>query len=310
MTTATALPPGTWGYPSLRQHLAARFPGQRIRKLCLHAGFSCPNLDGTIARGGCSYCNNEGFAPGLIDADDLRRQWDRGRRALRRRHRRVDGFIAYFQSFSGTHADPQRLRQLYDPLPDCFPECLGASISTRPDCVPDGVLDHLAELAARLPLLHLELGLQSDRDAVLRALNRGHDLACFLDAVDRAAARGLELCAHLMLGLPGEGADAPERLGALMAALPVASVKVHNFHVMADTPLERAWRRGRVRGIDRGPYLAACGRLIRRLRPDQYVQRVIADAPERILRSGAWCHDKQGFLVDLRRQLVTPTSTR
>ena len=288
----------------MREYLAARFPGQRIRKLCLHAGFTCPNLDGTVARGGCSYCNNEGFAPGLVDAADLRRQWDRGRAALRRRHRRVDGFIAYFQSYTATHARIERLRALYDPLPDCLPECVGASISTRPDCVADPVLDHLAELAGRLPLLHLELGLQSDRDAVLRTLNRGHDVACWLDAVARAAARGLEICAHVILGLPGEGADAPERLGRLLAAQPVAAVKIHNFHVMAGTPLERAWRRGRVQAIGREAYLDACARLIARLRPDQYLQRVIADAPARILRSGAWCHDKQGFLRRLAPRLV------
>ena len=291
---------GTWGYRSFREYLARRFPGRRIRKLCLHAGFTCPNIDGRVARGGCSYCNNEGFAPRLCSAGDLRRQWDRGRAAPRRRHRRVDGFIAYFQSFSGTYADLASLRRIYDPVPAAYPECVGLAIGTRPDCVADPVLDYCAGLAARLPHFSLELGLQSDRDAVLRTLNRGHDVACFLDAVDRAARRAIPLCAHVILGLPGEGADAPERLGRLLSRLPVRFVKVHNFHVMRDTPLERAYLRGDLRAPPAAAYIAMVTRLIAELRDDQYLERVIADAPAHILRSGAWCHDKQAILQRMR----------
>lgn len=290
---------GAWGFRSYRQHLAERFGGRRIRKLCLQAGFTCPNLDGTVAKGGCAWCDNRGFSPGLA-LPALERQWERGRDALRRRHRRVDGFIAYLQSFSNTYAPAERLRALYARFPAGFPECVGLSVGTRPDCVPDAVLDLLAETAQRT-FTTLELGLQSDRDAVLRRMNRGHSVAQFLDAVRRAAARRLELCAHVILGLPGEGDDAPERLGTLLAGLPVGSVKIHNLHVMRGTPLERM----RLPELPRGAYVDRAARLIARLRPDQALQRVVADAPDAILASGGWCHDKQGVLADLRRRLAS-----
>lgn len=289
---------GAWGYRSYREHLADRFGAEkRIRKCCLQAGFSCPNLDGSRGRGGCTYCNNAGFAPGLADAGALRRQWDRGRDALRHRHGSVDGFIAYFQSFSNTHAPVDELHQLYDPFPIAYPECVGVAIGTRPDCVPDPVLDLIADIGQRT-MCSLELGLQSDQDAVLRRLNRGHTVAEFHDAVDRAASRDIELCVHLILGLPGEGDDAPERMGRLMASLPVQSIKIHNLHRMSGTAMAREPERWPM--PERPAYLEGVLRLLNQLRPDQCVQRLIADAPDRLLVGGVWAHDKQRFLADLR----------
>ncbi len=301
-----SLPAGSWGYPSFRERLAGRFPGLAIRKLSLHAGFTCPNLDGTLSRGGCSYCNNRGFVPAAASSRaDLRRQWDAGRARLRQRYGKTDGFIAYFQAYSNTYAPPERLREIYDPVPLAYPECLGASLGTRPDCLQDGVLDELERLARRT-FLTVEIGLQSDRDEVLHALRRGHSRAQFLDAVDRAAGRGFEMCVHLILGLPGEGPDAPERMGDLMAALPVQSVKLHNLHIMKGTAMAEPFRRGLLRPPSRREYLSAAARFIRRLRPDQFLQRVVADAPEGVLLSDPWCHGKQDFLADLRRELAAP----
>jgi radical SAM protein (TIGR01212 family) len=208
----------------------------------------------------------------------------------------VDGFIAYFQSFSNTYAPLPDLQRLYDRVPDELPECVGLSIGTRPDCVPGPVLDFLDDLGHRT-FLTLELGLQSDRDFVLRRIHRGHDVACFLDAVARARDRGFELCAHVILGLPGEGEDAPERMGRLLAALPVQSVKVHNLHVLRGTPMELTHRAGALPLPSRAWYLEAVGRLLHELRPDQAVQRLIADAPDRLLIGPDWCHDKQGLLA-------------
>jgi radical SAM protein (TIGR01212 family) len=238
----------------------------------------------------------------LASLEQLRAQWDRGRQALRRRYGAVDGFIAYFQAFSNTDAPLAALRQLYDPLPTGLPECCGLSISTRPDCVPDPVLDYLAAKAAD-SYLCLELGLQSASDRVLRRYNRGHSVAECIDAVERAAARGLELCVHVMLGLPGEEADAAVRLGRLLAGLPVRSIKVHNFHIMRGTPLARAHDAGSCPAPSRDAYRTMLGHLLAELRPDQCLQRVIADAPDRLLVSDGWCHDKQGFLAQVAADL-------
>jgi len=302
-TAAEAEPSSRWGYRSYRDHLAARFPGLCVRKLCLDAGFSCPNIDGTVARGGCTYCSNRGFVPGGSSRRiDLRGQWDAGRAWLRHRYRRVDAFIAYFQAYTNTHASLDRLRELYDPLPTSLPECVGVSISTRPDCLPDPALDYLA-LLARRTWLTVEIGLQSDRDAVLAAFNRGHGVADFRDAVARAAERGFELCAHVMLGCPGEGDDAPERLGDLLGSLPVSTVKIHNLHVMRGTALAQVFRAGQLVVPDQAHWLDLVARCLTRLRPDQAAQRVIADAPRRLLLSDPWCRDKQGFLRVLRPKL-------
>jgi radical SAM protein (TIGR01212 family) len=289
---------GAWGYRSYREHLRDRFPGRRIRKLCLQAGFTCPNRDGTRGHSGCTFCDNAAFAPGL-GFPSLQVQWDKGRTALRERHGAVDGFIAYFQSFSNTYAPVADLQRVYDRASEQLPECVGIAIGTRPDCVPDPVLDYLQQLGRRT-FLTLELGLQSDRDAVLRRIHRGHDVRCFLDAVARAAGRGFELCAHVILGLPGEGEDAPERLGALLASIAVESVKIHNLHVVRGTLLAEAHGLGNLPLPTRAAYLDAVDRLLRRLRPDQAVQRLIADAPDRLLLGPGWCHDKQGLLAELR----------
>ncbi len=287
---------GAWGYRSYRDHLAERFPGLRIRKLCLHAGFTCPNLDGTGGRGGCAYCDNAAFAPGIAEATDLRAQWDRGRTALQRRYRRVDGWIAYFQSFSNTYAPVAKLRALYHEVWQRLPGCVGVSIGTRPDCLPPATVELLAELAQRT-FLTVEIGLQSDRDAVLRTMNRGHDVACFLHAIARTDGRGFERCVHVMLGLPGEGPDAPERLGRLLASLAVESVKVHNLHVVCGTAWHRLWVAGGLRAPSQAEHLDAVRRLIAQLRPDQAVQRVVADAPDRLLASDRWCQRKQAVLA-------------
>ena len=260
---------GPWGYRSYRQHLAARFPGLHVRKLCLQAGFTCPNLDGTVAKGGCAWCDNAGFSPGL-NVPSLEQQWERGRLWLRRRHRQVDGFIAYLQSFSNTHAPLPRLRALYNRFPNDFPECVGVAIGTRPDCLSNDIIAYLDEIGRRT-FLTIELGLQSDRDAVLRQMNRGHTVAQFRDAIARAADHAFELCVHVILGLPGEGDDAPERLGTLLSSLPIQSVKIHNLHVMRGTALARMQAAGVVQPLTRADYIASATRLITHLRPDQAV---------------------------------------
>lgn len=294
---------GVWGYRSYRQHLMDKFPGKVIRKLCLNAGFSCPNLDGTVSKGGCTYCSHKGFAPRLVGGIALMEQWDAGRLALRNRYgKKVDGFIAYFQSYSNTHAELPQLKSLYDGLWEVLPECYGVSISTRPDCLDAAKVDWLDEMGQKT-FLTLEMGLQSDRDACLEMTNRGHSVADFFRAIDMARGRSFEICVHFILGLPGEGADAPERMGRLAAELPVQSVKIHNLHIMKGTAMADDYEKGKLKVMDELDYRAGVFRFLNCLRPDQCAQRVLADAPEAWLLSGDWCQDKQGFLATCRSDL-------
>ena len=294
---------GTWGYRSYREYLNIRFPGRVIRKLCLNAGFSCPNLDGRVSTGGCSYCNNQGFVPKNTGKNHLLEQWDAGREALRRRYRKVDGFIAYFQAFSNTYGPMERLRNLYDQAHLKYPECCGLSISTRPDCINAEVVALFEELGQQT-FTTLEIGLQSDRDELLKLTNRGHDVADFMRALDLAAYKNFDLCVHFILGLPGEGEDAPERMGKLASQWPIRSVKIHNLHIMKGTEMAKQFEQGQILGIEREAYLDAVARFVNQLRPDQYCQRVLADAPSQVLLSGAWCQKKQSFLPDLGLRLA------
>lgn len=285
----------TW--QNYREYLSLRFPQKRIRKLCLDAGFTCPNISPTST--GCHFCNNDGFTPEGRIHSDLLQQWNRGCDALRRRHGSIDGFIAYFQAFSNTYAPLPQLRNLYDPLPDCFPECVGVSISTRPDCLNQEIVSYLDDLGQRL-FLTVEIGLQNDRDSVLQRINRGHSVACFHKSIEMCAGKNFDVCVHFMIGLPGEGKDVGKRLGALAASLPINSVKLHNLHIMKDTPYERAFKNGTLTPPTESEYLRQAQDFLMELRPDQYVQRIIADAPPGVLVSDNWCSNKQRFLNRLK----------
>ena len=189
-------------YRDLNSYLKERF-GQRVQKITLDAGLSCPNRDGRVGTGGCLYCNARGSGTGAWGrGQSIPAQMEAGMARLARRYGAAR-FIAYFQSFSNTYAPVARLRELYEAAL-APPQVVGLAIGTRPDCLGDDVLDLLAGYA-RDRLVWLELGLQSAHDATLARLNRGHDAACFSEAAARAAARGLPVVAHVILGLPGEG---------------------------------------------------------------------------------------------------------
>src|SRR5436309_3852374 len=186
-------------YVRFTDHLRHMF-GCRVHKVSIDAGFTCPNRDGTLAVGGCIYCNNASFSPGNRRLS-VTAQLGQGKRFLRQRYG-AQKFIAYFQAYTNTYGEVPLLQRLYDEALACE-DIVGLAIGTRPDCVPDAVLDLLADYASRT-YLWLELGLESGYDQTLVWLNRGHTVAAFDDAVWRAQQRHLRLCTHIILGLPGE----------------------------------------------------------------------------------------------------------
>ncbi|HMU16898.1 MAG TPA: TIGR01212 family radical SAM protein, partial [Thauera aminoaromatica] len=195
-------PFGERRYNAWNDHVKRRWGG-RVQKVSVAAGFTCPNRDGTLGSGGCTFCNNAGFTPGYLDRrDPIGEQIDAGLRFLDRRYPGTARFIAYFQTYSNTYGEFARLRESYEAAL-AHPRICGLAIGTRPDCLPDAVLDYLAQLA-REHIVELEIGVESCDDEVLRRINRGHDFACSEEAIRRAAARGLGVTAHLILGLPGE----------------------------------------------------------------------------------------------------------
>src|SRR5262245_52991661 len=217
-------------YPFSR-YLRERF-GTRVYRVTIDGGFTCPNVDGSVAVGGCVYCDNRSFSPNRrLPRVTLREQLDRGIVTLQKRYR-ADRFLAYFQAGTNTYAPVERLRRLYDEAL-AHPQVVGLAIGTRPDCVPDEVLD-LIEGYARDRYVCLELGLQTIHDRSLDWMNRGHHYDAFVDAVRRCQGRGLDLCAHVILGLPGESREDMLATADALTALPVQAVKIHNLHVVTN----------------------------------------------------------------------------
>ena len=211
-------------------------------------------------------------------------------------------FIAYFQSFSNTYAPVDRLRALYQEAL-AGPEVVGLSIGTRPDCLDDEVLDLLAGLA-RERLLWLELGLQSAHDRTLKALNRGHDVACFTRAVERAASRGLEVVAHVILGLPGEGPEEMAATAAYLARLPVQGVKIHLLYVVEGSGLARLYRQGAYTCLTAEAYVQSVVDFVELLPPHLVIHRLTGDPHRQELLAPDWCLDKSRVLGRLREEFA------
>ncbi|WP_341674791.1 TIGR01212 family radical SAM protein [Niveibacterium sp. SC-1] len=263
--------------------------GGRVQKVSVAAGFTCPNRDGALGTGGCSFCNNAGFTPGYLDArESIGQQLDRGLLFLRRRYPSTRHHIAYFQAYTNTYGEFERLRAVYEEALR-HPDIDGLAIGTRPDCLPDEVLDYLAELA-RDKIVELELGVESTCDEALRRVNRGHDFKASVDAIERAAARGLFVTAHLMFGLPGESREQMLAGAARLSALPIKALKLHQLQLVRGTPLAREWRADPscLELFDEGDYLELLADFVERLSPHILLQRLGSEVPPKLKLAPHW----------------------
>jgi uncharacterized protein len=288
-------------YLDLNTYLKGRF-GTRVQKITLDAGLTCPNRDGRLSSGGCLYCNARGSGTGAWARGlSLKAQMQEGLVRLQGRYQ-ASRFIAYFQSFTNTYAPVAQLRALYDEAL-AFPEVVGLSIGTRPDCLGAEVLDLLAAFA-RERLLWLELGLQSAHDQTLKALNRGHDVACFSQAVARAAARGLEVVAHVILGLPGEGPREMAATAAYLARLPLQGVKIHLLYVVQGSKLARLHQDGAYTCLTEDDYVGLVTDFVELLPPNFVIHRLTGDPHRQELLAPDWCLDKFRVLGRIREEFA------
>lgn len=216
--------------------------GGRLQKISIDAGFTCPNRDGKLGQGGCSFCNNDGFTPSYLrEQRRIEDQIATGISFMRRRYPDTRKFLAYFQSYSNTYGEVDRLRALYASALS-HPEVGGLVVGTRPDCLGEDVLDLLAGLA-RQTTVELEIGIESCSDKVLRECLRGHDFACTRDAIRRAAGRGLFITGHLLLGLPRETPESLVAGARALAELPIDALKFHQLQVVRHTRLALQYQR-------------------------------------------------------------------
>ena len=295
LTSTDQLP--SWREAGLRYHsynhfLRQRF-GMRVQKVSLDAGFTCPNVDGTVAKGGCTFCDNRSFSPSRrLPRAGIFGQIDQSIARMQVRYHNCKRFLAYFQPATNTYAPVERLRPLYDEALS-HPQVVGLAIGTRSDCVPNETLDLLEEIASRA-YVSIEYGMQTMHDRSLQWMNRGHDHASFLNAVERSRGRGFEICAHVMLGLPGESHEDMLATARELARVNLDAVKIHNLYCVKNTRLADQVAAGEVQLMGKGDYVQTVVDFLELLPPTMVIERISGDAPPDYFIGPSWCLDKPG----------------
>jgi uncharacterized protein len=292
-------------YYPLNLHLGHRF-GCRVQKISLDGGFTCPNVDGKVAKGGCTFCDNRAFSPSRrVRRDAIANQIQRGIEGLRRRYN-TEKFLAYFQPATNTYGPLDKLRVLWETaLED--PRIVGLVIGTRPDCIPDDVLD-LIDLFAEKTYVSLELGIQTIHNASFDWMNRGHHHDASVDAMRRVAGRKFEVSHHVMLGLPGETKEMMMQTADQVAQWNPAGVKIHNLYAVHRTELADQVARGEVHLLELEEYVQLLADFLERLPPNVVIERISGDAPPKDLIAPFWCLNKGSIkqrLVEIMEQRGT-----
>jgi len=258
--------------------------GKRIQKVSVNAGFTCPNRDGTLGYGGCTYCTNEAFIPSYCTADkSITQQIEQGIEFHRRRYRRADNYLAYFQAYTNTYAGIERLMALYDEALG-YPGILGLVIGTRPDCVNDELLDWLAVMS-RDYFIMIEYGIESTSDETLRRINRGHDFATAVKALEATSERGIYTGAHFIFGLPGENREQIRTSADIISSLQVRTLKIRQLQLVKGTLMADEYLKnpGAFDLYSLEEYLDLVTGFCERLNPAIMIDRISGEAPQRML---------------------------
>jgi radical SAM protein (TIGR01212 family) len=286
-------------YQTYRSYLKQRF-GKPVLKVPLNGGFSCPNRDGTKSSTGCLFCDNRSFSPVADRSAELPACQLLSLSAQPRGSGKL--LLPYLQPYSNTYGALEELKSVYEPLLN-VPGVIGLAVGTRPDCFSEEIHRYLSDLSQRT-YLSIELGLQSAHDATLALCNRGHTFADFTAAVSRLSATGIESVAHVMLGLPGETANMMFETAARLADLPVNGVKIHQLMVIAGTGFAEWYQAGKLPVLPLETYAELVSGFIERLRPDQHLHRIVANATvENGLIAPLWSADKMESLQAIHRYM-------
>ncbi len=271
----------------LGPYLKRRF-NTRVRKLTLHGSFSCPNRDGTLGRGGCTFCNVESFVDETAKEVGIQQQLHQRKEEM---VRKAGYYLAYFQAYTSTYGEVQQLQALYE---DALAgnDVIGLCVGTRPDCVPDEVLQLLARYQEQGQEIWLELGLQSAHDETLKRINRGHGFAAYQDTVKRAQALGLAVCTHLIVGLPCEDMQANLDTIDRVVELGVEGIKLHPLHIVEGSTMGKAWHAGRQEAPEFEFYCETAAEMIRRTPADVVFHRISASARPPTLLAPKWCENR------------------
>lgn len=272
-------------YNDLSTFLSLHFPF-KVQKISINAGFTCPNRDGSIGYGGCTYCNNQTFNPAYCHTDkSVGQQLEEGKRFFSRKYPDMK-YLAYFQAYTNTYARVEQLRQMYEEALEVA-DVVGIVIGTRPDCVSDELLDYLEELNRRTFVL-VEYGIESANDETLKRINRGHDFACCRSAVERTHARGILTGGHIIIGLPGEDAEESLRQAPLISSLPLDILKIHQMQIIRGTRLAQEYAEHPFHVYTVEEYIDVIVKYIRLLRKDLVLERFVSQSPKELLIVPKW----------------------
>jgi radical SAM protein (TIGR01212 family) len=287
-------------YNDLNTYLRTRF-GCRVQKITIDAGLTCPNRNGTLSTGGCIYCNPRGSGTGAhAKGFSVTEQLLDGKKKLSKRYK-AKKYIAYFQSFSNTYAPLNTLKNMYEAALS-VEDVVGLSIGTRPDCINEAVL-HLLEGYAKDSFIWIEYGLQSAHDKTLQFINRGHDVKCFIRAVEATKNRGIGICVHVILGLPTEEKSHILQTADLIADLEIDGIKLHLLYVVKGTPMETLYKLGKYQTLEQQEYVDLVCDFLERIPRHMIVQRLTGDPHPRELVAPSWALKKAETLALIRQTL-------
>ncbi len=289
-------------YRTYSDFLSQFFAG-KVQKLAVNAGFTCPNRDGTVGWGGCTYCNNQSFNPQYsADLRTVTAQLEAGKSFFAKKYPTMR-YLAYFQAYTNTYADISKLSALYEEALSVG-GVVGLVVGTRPDCVSNELLDYFAGLAQKTFVL-LEYGVESTHNDTLRRINRGHDFACAERAIRQTSERGINTVAHLILGLPGESHEQIMQSATDVSALPVDVLKLHQLQLVKGTDMAREYLQNpaQFRLYDVEEYAELVADFLERLRPDIAVERFTSQSPSDLLIAPQWGLKNYEFVELVRRAL-------
>lgn len=289
-------------YNDFAGFLAGEFPF-KVQKISVNAGFTCPNRDGTKGFGGCTYCNNQTFNPAYCRDDrSVTMQLEEGKRFFARKYPQMK-YLAYFQAYTNTYGELELLKRMYEEALS-VEGVVGLVIGTRPDCMPDSLLDYLEEVNRRTFLL-VEYGIESADDRTLERINRGHSFACTEDAVRRTAARGIRTGGHVILGLPGESREDLIKQAERLSELPLTTLKMHQLQLIRGTRMahEYALHPEEFHLFSADEYIDLVIDYVEHLRPDLILERFVSQSPRELLIAPDWGLKNHEFTDRVKKRM-------
>lgn len=289
-------------YNDLSAYLSTVFPF-KVQKISLNAGFTCPNRDGTVGYGGCTYCNNQTFNPTYCRTEkSVTEQLEEGKLFFARKYPDMK-FLAYFQAYTNTYAELEELKRKYEEALQ-VPDVVGLVIGTRPDCMPDSLLDYLEELNKRTFLI-VEYGIESTDNAILKRINRGHTFEVAEEAVRKTAARGIRVGAHIILGLPGEDHSTLVEQAGLLSSLPLTTLKLHQLQLIKGTRMAAEYENqpADFHLYTADEYINLVIDYVEHLRPDMVLERFVSQSPKELLIAPDWGLKNHEFTDKVKKRM-------